>query len=136
MRRDRDRRTRFVYVNVGSPTYQYYRSNQYYYVNQYGADMLRRAIDLGYEEGYRSGAADREDGWGFDYQNSDAYLDATYGYDAYYVDLNEYQYYFREGFRRGYEDGYHSRYQYGRYSNGKYSILEQILSVILNLQGF
>ena len=32
--------------------------------------------------------------------------------------LNEYQYYFREGFRRGYEDGYHSRSQYGRYSNG------------------
>ena len=54
LRRDRDRRTRFVYVNVGSPTYQYYRSNQYYYVNQYGADMLRRAIDLGYEEGYRA----------------------------------------------------------------------------------
>jgi flagellar biosynthesis/type III secretory pathway protein FliH len=105
-------------------------------VNQYGADMLRRAIDLGYEEGYRAGAADREDGWQFDYQNSDAYLDATYGYDGYYVDSSEYQHYFREGFRRGYEDGYHSRYQYGRHSNGKYGILEQILSVILNLQGF
>ena len=98
--------------------------------------MLRRAIDFGYEEGYRTGVADREDGWGFDYQNSDAYLDATFGYDGYYVDVEEYQHYFREGFRRGYEDGYHSRYEYGRYSNGKYSILEQILNVILNLQGF
>jgi len=50
--------------------------------------------------------------------------------------LGEYQHYFREGFRRGYEDGYHSRNQYGQYSNGKYRLLEQILSVILNLQGF
>ena len=98
--------------------------------------MLRRAIDYGYEEGYRAGSADRDDGWSFDYQNSDAYLDATFGYDGYYVDLGEYQYYFREGFRRGYEDGYYRRSQYGRYSNGKYSILEQILGVILSLQGF
>ena len=71
-----------------------------------------------------------QDGWAFDCDNSDGYQDATYGYDGYYVDLGEYQYYFREGFRRGYEDGYHGRYQYGQYSNGKYSILEQILGVI------
>jgi hypothetical protein len=55
------------------------------------------------------------------------------GYDGYYVDINEYQYYFREGFRRGYEDGYYGRNQYGSYSNGKYAILGQVLSVILNL---
>jgi hypothetical protein len=47
------------------------------------------------------------------------------------VDLNEYQYYFREGFRRGYEDGYYGRYQYGSYSNGNYSILGAILDSIL-----
>ena len=44
--------------------------------------------------------------------------DASYGYDGYYVDLNEYQYYFREGFRRGYEDGYRNSSRYGRYNNG------------------
>jgi hypothetical protein len=136
LQRDRVRRQSFVYVNVGSPSYQYYRGNQYYYVNQYGAELLQRAINAGYEEGYWAGQADREDGWGFDYESSDAYLDATLGYDGYYVDLNEYQYYFREGFRRGYEDGYYGRSQYGRYSDGKYSILGNILNVILNLTGF
>jgi hypothetical protein len=58
----------------------------------------------------------------------------SYGYDGYYVDLSEYQYYFREGFRRGYEDGYYSRSRYGRYSNGSASILGTILESILGLQ--
>jgi flagellar biosynthesis/type III secretory pathway protein FliH len=123
-------------VNVGSPSYEYYRGDQYYYVNQYGADLLNRAVNSGYEEGFRAGQADRQDGWGFDYESSDAYLDASYGYDGYYVDSSEYQYYFREGFRRGYEDGYYSRYQYGRNSGGKLSILADVLRVILDLRGF
>src|SRR5262249_33490322 len=101
--------------------------------NRYGADMLRRAVNLGYEEGYRAGIADREDGWTFDYQSLDAFEDATYGYDGYYVDLAEYQYYFSEGFRRGYEDGYYGRYEYGAYSNGSYNILGNVLNLILNL---
>jgi hypothetical protein len=55
-------------------------------------------------------------------------------YSGYYVDRDDYNYYFREGFSRGYEDGYDSRYQYGRYSNGTSSILGAVLSSILNLQ--
>ncbi len=62
------------------------------------------------------------------------YQDANYGYDGYYVDQSEYQYYFRQGFERGYEDGYTSRSQYGQYSNGTASILGTILETILNLQ--
>jgi hypothetical protein len=50
------------------------------------------------------------------------------------VDQDDYNYYFREGFRRGYEDGYDSRYQYGRYSNGRYSVLDSLLSGILGFQ--
>jgi hypothetical protein len=59
-----------------------------------------------------------------------AYRDASYGYLGLYVDQSEYSYYFREGFRRGYEDGYYGRYQYGRYSNGSYSLLQGILQGI------
>lgn len=44
------------------------------------------------------------------------------------MDLDDYSYYFREGFRRGYEDGYAGRYQYGRYVNGSYSLLDVVLS--------
>jgi len=82
----------------------------------------------------RAGQADREDGWNSSYQDSDAYQDSTYGYDGYYVDLNEYQYYFRQGFQRGYEDGYNGSYQYGAYSNGTYSILDDVLNLILDIR--
>ena len=51
------------------------------------------------------------------------------------MDFSEYQYYFREGFQRGYEDGYYSRSQYGRYSGGKIGILANVLNVILSLSG-
>ena len=113
--------------------YRYSRGGQYYYTSQYGAQMLRDAVNNGYEEGFRSGQADRQDGWGFDYNASYGFQDASYGYDAYYVDVAEYSYYFREGFKRGYEDGYNGRYQYGSYSNGKYSILGSIIGTIIDV---
>jgi hypothetical protein len=116
------------------PAYRYYRGGRYYQVNQYGADMLRQAVRYGYEEGVRAGIADREDRWRYNYQDSYAYQDATFGYTGYYVDLNEYRYYFREGFRRGYEDGYYGRTRYGSNSNGVYNILGAILQQIFNLR--
>jgi hypothetical protein len=117
-----------------SPSYRYQRAGNYYQVNRYAADMLREAVRMGYQEGYRAGRADEMDGWRYDYRDSFAYQDANYGYMGYYVDRSEYNYYFREGFRRGYEDGYRRNSQYGRYSNGSPSILETVLSVILNLR--
>ena len=83
---------------------------------------------------FRVGQADRADGWSYRYRDSYAYQDATYGYTGYYVNPDEYRYYFRAGFRRGYEDGYYSRLQYGRYEEGKYAILAAVLAQILNLQ--
>jgi len=136
LQRDRIRLQSFNYTYYGDPTYSYYRGNQYYYVNNYGAELLQRAINDGYEEGFYAGQADRQDGWGFDYESSDAYQDSSLGYDGYYVDLSEYQYYFREGFRRGYEDGYYSRSQYGSYSDGRHEVLNNILNIILNLTRF
>src|SRR5690606_34128817 len=106
---------------------QYYRNGNYYYTSQYGAQMLQEAIQRGYEEGYWSGQADRQDGWGYNPTGSYGYMDASYGYDSYYVPMEEYSYYFREGFRRGYEDGYYGQYQYGNYNNGSYSILGTII---------
>jgi flagellar biosynthesis/type III secretory pathway protein FliH len=98
--------------------------------------MLRQAVNLGYEEGVRAGQSDREDRWRSDYRNAYAYLDATYGYNGYYVDLNEYRYYFREGFRRGYEDGYYGRTRYGTYQNGVFNLVTSVLQAILNLQRY
>ena len=101
--------------------------------NQFGVDALRQAVNLGYREGYRSGQADRQDHWKANYTNSPAYREATYGYTGSYVDQSDYSYYFREGFRRGYDDGYRSRQQYGSNANGNYSILSNVLSGILQL---
>ena len=117
-----------------APIYRYKRGGHYYQTNQYGADYLRQAVNYGYQEGYRAGVADREDRWRSNYRGSYAYQDANYGYNGYYIDRDEYNYYFREGFRRGYEDGYNSRYRYGRYSDGNYSVLGPILSVILRFE--
>jgi hypothetical protein len=95
--------------------------------------MLQQAMQNGYEEGFYAGQADRQDGWGYNPNNSFGYQDAAIGYDNYYVSYDEYNYYFREGFRRGYEDGYYGRNQYGRYSNGKYSILGTIVGAVLDI---
>jgi hypothetical protein len=42
--------------------YRYSRGGSYYETNRYGAQMLRRAVNNGYEEGFWAGQADREDG--------------------------------------------------------------------------
>jgi hypothetical protein len=117
-----------------APIYRYNRGGSYYETNEYGAKTLRQAVNYGYEAGFRAGKADRDDRWGSNYKDSYAYRDANYGYSGYYVNRTDYNYYFREGFRRGYEDGYNSRSQYGRVANGNPSILETILTQILNFQ--
>ena len=117
-----------------APIYRYHRGDRYYETNQYGADLLRQAVNYGYEQGFRAGEADRQDRWHSNYQGSFAYQDANYGYTGYYVDQDEYNYYFRQGFRHGYEDGFNSRYQYGQYSNGSYIVLEVTLGQILGFQ--
>jgi hypothetical protein len=112
-------------------TYRYARGGRYYQTNQYGIDLLRQAINFGYEEGWRAGEADRADRGRGGYEDSYAYQDANYGYRGLYVDRDDYNNYFREGFRRGYEDGYYERSQYGTYANGRTSILAAVLGTIL-----
>jgi hypothetical protein len=113
----------FDYYNdpyfYSAPIYSYMRDGMRYSTNQYGANMLQQAANDGYSEGYHAGRADRMDGWRADYRSSYVYQNASYGFNGYYGDRNEYAYYFRQGFQRGYEDGYYSRSQYGVYQNGQ-----------------
>jgi len=117
-----------------APSFRYGRGGRYYEVNRYAAQLLQDAVNYGYEQGFEAGRADREDRWRFDYRNSFAYQDADYGYNGLYVDRDEYAYYFREGFRRGYEDGYYSRYRYGVRVSGHPRVLGDILRVIIDLR--
>jgi hypothetical protein len=117
-----------------APTVQYFRAGSYYQVNQFAADQLNQAVSFGYDEGFRAGQADKGDGWHFDYLDSYAYQDASYGYRGQYVDRDEYKHYFREGMSRGYKDGYYGRNQYGQKTNGGVTILSAVLQQILDLE--
>ena len=116
-----------------APTYRYRISGTTRETNQYGADLLRRAVNQGYQQGYRTGLADRRDRSPSNYQRAFAYQDANYGYTGNYVAESDYNYYFRQGFQRGYDDAYGNRSQYGTVSNGNPSMLSNILSGILGL---
>ena len=114
-------------------SYRLYRGANYYETDQRGVDLIRRAVQNGYQQGYRAGTNDRR------YSRRDYYFDepyyrsGTYGYQA-YVDREQYKYYYREGFERGYRDGYSDEAKYGTYSGGKWSILTTVLNEILNLR--
>lgn len=111
--------------------YRYYRGGTYYQTNRYGADLVRQAVNYGYEQGYRAGDADRQDRWNNGFEDGFAYQDANYGYGGRYVDQDTYNYYFREGYRRGYYDGYNRRYDYGHRSNTALVVLASVLAGIV-----
>jgi hypothetical protein len=113
------------------PAYRYRFNGAVRETNQYGADVLRQAVNNGYQEGYNQGVADRRDHLRSNYTNSFAYQDANYGYNGAYVPQGDYNYYFRQGFQRGYSDGYASQSRYGSFSNGTASILGSVLTTIL-----
>ena len=113
---------------------RYSRGGQFYETNQYGVTILRQAVNYGYDQGYRTGLADQHDHSISNYEGSFAYQDANYGYSGFYVDRDDYNNYFREGFHRGYEDGYGGHHQYGTYVSGRGTILSAVLGGILNFQ--
>jgi hypothetical protein len=122
-------------------SYRYVRDGRAYEVNRYAADLLRQAVRYGYEMGVHAGNADRMDGWRSDWRANPAYLDASYGYNGYYIDQDEYNYYFRQGFQRGYQDAYGNDYRYGTYygdrNDGSIAvILASVLQAILGLQSY
>ena len=111
LRRDQLRLQNWRYSDYGASNYRYNRGGRYYETNQYGAQQLRQAVNLGYEEGYRAGQADREDGWRAGYQDSYGYQDATYGYDGYYVNVGEYSTTSARASDAATKNGYYSRSQ-------------------------
>ena len=121
-------------VVVTNPNRGMYRINmngQYYSVDNRGYNVLRQAVNRGYQQGYRAGLRDRRMGR-YNYNNDSVYMSGSFGYES-YVARNQYQYYFQQGFQRGYEDGYNSRTQYGYRSGSEYNILGNVLNTILNI---
>lgn len=139
-RQDYDRRLRDFHFRVAPryyvrpAHYRYFHGGTWYSTSNYGADVLRRAVDWGYREGMRAGRADRYDGWAPDYRDSIAWRQGGFGYGGRYVSRADYAYYFRQGFQRGYDDGYFGRMQYGRYVDNDAVIAEAVIGTILGLQ--
>jgi hypothetical protein len=115
------------------PSYRYRVGTTLRETNQYGVDMLEQAVSDGYDQGVQSGRADRQDGRVSSYRSTFAYQDANYGYAGQYVSQGDYNYYFREGFRRGYTDGYGYTSQYGSFNSGTGSIFSSVLQGILGM---
>ena len=124
---DRDRDDRSGYI------YRYNLGGRYHETNQYGVDVLRQALNQGYQQGYRAGLIDRRDGAPADFRRAFDFENGEYGYSGAYVPESDYSYYFREGFQRGYDDGYWSRSRYGTFYNGNASILGNLVAGILGL---
>lgn len=128
---------------ITSGRYRVVRGGSYYNTDQRGAELLRNAVSEGYRQGFIAGRADysgsRRTGW----SNSNIYRTGTFGYQN-SVNRGQYQYYFRQGFQRGYQDGSNSEYQnghngtfrYGTYDNGTPNILSTILNEVLNIQSY
>ena len=80
-------------VVVTNPNRGMYRINmngQYYNVDNQGYNVLRQAVNSGYQQGYRAGIRDRRSG-NYNYNNDSVYMSGTFGYNS-YVARNQYQY--------------------------------------------
>ncbi len=131
-RRSSGYNNRYVNRRGGSRAYRVYRDGSYYQTDYRGAELLRQAVNRGYQQGYQQGQRDARYSRNSDYYGNNVYRSGTYGYQS-YVDRSQYQYYFQQGFERGYEDGFNNQYRYGYRSSNGLNILSTILNGILNL---
>jgi hypothetical protein len=118
--------------NNNRGSYRVYRNGSYYQTDSRGAELLRQAVNSGYQQGFRQGQVDAQYGRGGSYYGNNVYQTGTFGYQS-YVDRSQYQYYFQQGFQRGYQDGYNNQFRYGTRSNTGINILGNILNGILTL---
>lgn len=131
-RRSAGSNNRYTNRMGGSRSYRINRNGSYYVTDSRGAELLRQAVNSGYQQGFRQGQSDARYGRNGSYNGNTMYRSGTYGYQS-YVDRNQYQYYFQQGFQRGYEDGFNNQYRYGQRSGNGINILGTILNGILNL---
>ena len=116
---------------TAAPTFRYRYNGVVRETNEYGAQLLRNAVNAGYEQGYAQGRDDRRDRLSSNYRRAFAYQDANYGYSGRYVAQDDYNYYFRQGFRDGYTDGYANGHRYGTINGSSAAILASVAAGIL-----
>lgn len=141
LKQDRYNRTHKVAYSSGNNVYsangryRVMRNGAYYNTDGRGAELLRQAVNQGYQQGFTAGQGDRSGRRRNSYSTSSVYQSGNYGYQS-SVDGSQYQYYFQQGFQKGYDDGYNSRYRYGTNSGGSVNILTTVLGSILKIQNY
>ena len=136
--RDRDRHDRDRDRNNNQTQAERWRirhSGRNYDLDRSQAAMLGQAFNAGYQQGYQAGREGRTNQRNRNYRSLSAYREGTYGYNS-GVDRNLYHYYFQQGFQRGWQDGYSSRFRYGREENGTVNVLGNIVESILGLRRY
>jgi hypothetical protein len=132
-RRTAGRDNRYTNRRGGSRWYRVNRGGQYYETNERGVELLRQAVNRGYQQGYNAGVRDRRYDRNDDYYYNDSmYRSGNYGYQT-GVARDQYQYYFQQGFQRGYQDGINSTQRYGYRSGSSWNILGTVLNSILSI---
>ncbi len=130
--------------NITPPgRYRVNRDGRWYNTDERGAELLRNAVNEGYRQGFIAGRQNMTNNRRGSWSTSNVYRSGNMGYQA-SVDRGQYQYYFQQGFQRGYQDGSNrqymndrsDRFQYGTYDNGQPSILSTILNQVLNIQNY
>ena len=96
----RDDRRGYLYGQPG--VYGYGQPGQY---GRYGASPY----NIGFEDGLRYDAQDRNTGHSFRPTNSSAYHDADRGFYGGYASKSEYKSQYRSGYLQGYQRGYYGR---------------------------
>ena len=113
--------------------YRYRIGRVYRETNDFGANILRQAVSLGYQRGYEAGLQDVRAGVSPNYQLAFDYQNGNYGFTPDYIPESDYSFYFRQGFQRGYDDAYWNRARYGTFYDGTPSILGDVMAGILGL---
>jgi hypothetical protein len=126
------RTTTRVYDPRTGQVYRVYNNGRYYNTDSRGVNLLRQAVNAGYQQGFQQGQMDRRYGRRMNYYGNSVYNNGMFGYQS-YVARDQYQYYFQQGFQRGYEDGFNQSYRYGYRSGNTANILSGVLNTILNL---
>jgi len=119
------------------------RNGTWYNTDNRRADLLRQAVNEGYRQGFAAGRVDRNSRRRGSWTNNNVYRSGTYGYQT-GVAQDQYQYYFRQGFQRGYQDGsnhqyqdgYQGSFQYGTNNDGMMYISGLILNEILAIRSY
>lgn len=133
--REFERQRAWNQQNRNNNRWRIYRDGRYYNTDNRGVELLRQAVNQGYQQGFRAGQYDNSNRRQNNYYGNSIYRSGNYGYQS-FVDSAQYRYYFQQGFQRGYQDGYNRRYQYGTYNNGIANILGSVLLSIFNPQQY